>query len=340
MSHAQTAAVTQRHRIAVLALEHMMPLEICMPFVVFGAPHLAYDVVLCGRQAGLVPTDHGWPIVVELGLDAVAVADTVIVPAFRGFLDSVPDDVAEALRAAHGNGARIASICTGAFALAAAGLLDGKRATTHWCHADELSCRYPVAEIDPGVLFVDSGDVLTSAGVVSGIDLCLHLLRSDRGAAVANDIARTIVAAPYRDGGQAQFIHAAGGRGGLRRYRSHSGVGAGAPSRAADRRRSRRSRQDSAANIRAAIHRRTGRHAHPMAQQCTHRPRSRATGVHRLDHRIHQQPVRPRQPRELPSALPPRYGNQPARVSKGVYPRPSRRCFTLSLRRDVDLMID
>ena len=205
MSHAQTAAVTQRHRIAVLALEHMMPLEICMPFVVFGAPHLAYDVVLCGRQAGLVPTDHGWPIVVELGLDAVAVADTVIVPAFRGFLDSVPDDVAEALRAAHGNGARIASICTGAFALAAAGLLDGKRATTHWCHADELSCRYPVAEIDPGVLFVDSGDVLTSAGVVSGIDLCLHLLRSDRRAPLAHDIARTNVAAPNRDGGQAQI---------------------------------------------------------------------------------------------------------------------------------------
>lgn len=183
-----------------------MPLEVCMPFAVFGTPHLPYDIVLCGRQAGLVPTDHGWPIVVEDGLDILATADTVIVPAFRGFLDSVPDDVAEALRTAHDNGARIASICTGAFALAAAGLLDGKHATTHWYHADELARRYPAIEIDPNVLFVDTGDVITSAGVVSGIDLCLHLLRSDHGAAVANDIARTIVAAPHRDGGQTQFI--------------------------------------------------------------------------------------------------------------------------------------
>lgn len=206
MSHAPTAAATERHRIAVLALEHMMPLEACMPFVVFGAPHLPYDVLLCGRQTGLVPTDHGWPIAVEHGLDVLTTADTVIVPAFRGFLENVPEEVAEALRAAHRNGARLASICTGAFALAAAGLLDGKRATTHWHHADELARRCPTTEIDPDVLFVDTGDVITSAGIVSGIDLCLHLLRSDHGSAIANDIARTIVAAPYRDGGQAQFI--------------------------------------------------------------------------------------------------------------------------------------
>ncbi|MGO1236420.1 AraC family transcriptional regulator, partial [Microbacterium gubbeenense] len=186
------------HRIAVLVLDHALPLEIGMPFVVFGAPQLPYDVLLCAREPGPVATDHGWPIIIEQGLDALSTADTVIIPAYRDFLEPVPDAVIAALRAAHARGARIASICTGAFALAAAGLLDGRRATTHWYHADELARRCPTAQIDPDVLYVDSGDILTSAGVVSGIDLCLHLLRTDHGAAIANDIARTIVAAPYR----------------------------------------------------------------------------------------------------------------------------------------------
>ena len=194
------------HRIAVLVLDHALPLEIGMPFVVFGAPQLPYDVLLCAREPGPVATDHGWPIIIEQGLDALSTADTVIIPAYRDFLEPVPDAVIAALRAAHARGARIASICTGAFALAAAGLLDGRRATTHWYHADELARRCPTAQIDPDVLYVDSGDILTSAGVVSGIDLCLHLPRTDHGAAIANDIARNIVAAPYRDGGQAQFI--------------------------------------------------------------------------------------------------------------------------------------
>ncbi len=180
-----------------------------MPFVVFGAPHLDYEVMLCGRAAGPVETEHGWPVHAPFGLAAVAAADTVIVPAFRGFLDGTPEDVRDALRLAHSAGARIASICTGAFALADAGLLDGRRATTHWQYADELARRHPAADVDPDVLYVDAGDILTSAGVASGLDLCLHLLRHDRGVAAANEIARGVVAAPHRDGGQAQFIRRA-----------------------------------------------------------------------------------------------------------------------------------
>lgn len=130
------------------------------------------------------------------GLDTGATADTVIVPAYRGYLNGAPHDAAAALRQAHHNGARIASICTGAFALACAGLLDGRRATTHLRHADDLARLYPKAEVDPDVLYVDTGNILTSAGVAGGIDLCLHLLRRDHGTAIANAIAREIVAAP------------------------------------------------------------------------------------------------------------------------------------------------
>ncbi|MFC8513856.1 DJ-1/PfpI family protein [Streptomyces sp. NPDC057257] len=127
-------------------------------------------------------------------------------PAFHGSPDGVPEDVATALAQAHREGARMASICTGAFALASAGLLDGRQATTHWRYTDDLARLHPKVEVDADALYVDAGDVITSAGVASGIDLCLHLLRRDHGSAVANAVAREIVAAPHRDGGQAQFI--------------------------------------------------------------------------------------------------------------------------------------
>lgn len=178
-----------------------------MPFHVFDQPGLGYEVLLCGRTAGPIETINGWPLVAPYGLEVLATADTVVVPAFAGFPDELPPDVTEALRSAHRRGARMVSICTGAFALAAAGLLDGHRATTHWQFTDELARRHPAVEVDPDVLYVDDGTVVTSAGVASGIDLCLHLLRQDRGAATANAVARGMVAAPYRDGGQAQFIH-------------------------------------------------------------------------------------------------------------------------------------
>ncbi|WP_051792451.1 GlxA family transcriptional regulator [Amycolatopsis jejuensis] len=194
------------HRIAVLALNGVAPLEVGIPFQVFDRRDLPYDVTLCGRDAGSIATDSGWTVNATHALDAVIAADTVIVPAFRDFLAEPPDDVAAALREANRRGARIASICTAAFALASAGLLDGRRATTHWRRTDELARRYPNVAVDPAALYIDDGDIITSAGVASGIDLCLYLLRRDHGAAIANAVARDLVASPHREGGQAQFI--------------------------------------------------------------------------------------------------------------------------------------
>ncbi|SDH32184.1 Transcriptional regulator GlxA family, contains an amidase domain and an AraC-type DNA-binding HTH domain [Lentzea fradiae] len=205
-----TGSSRRRHRVAVLALDGVQPMEVGMPFQTFGLHHRHYDVILCGRSAGPVETLNGWSLVAPHGLDEVVKADTVVVPAYRGSeRDTPPDatpDVRDALREAHSRGARIATICTGAFALASTGLLDGKRATTHWLLTDELARRHPRIDVDPGVLYVDNGSLLTSAGVASGIDLCLHLLRRDCGAATATSIARGIVAAPHREGGQAQYV--------------------------------------------------------------------------------------------------------------------------------------
>ena len=198
---------TRQHHVAVLALERALPMEVGMPFQIFeDGPDLGYDVNLCGRRRGPVATTGGFTVQAVGDLTTVRGADTVIVPAFRA-PDRMPHhDVLEALRDAHAAGSRIVSICTGAFALAAAGLLDGRRATTHWRHATELAERYPAVVVDPDVLFVDEGSIVTSAGVASGIDVCLHLLRVDHGASTANRVARSIVAAPHRDGGQAQYI--------------------------------------------------------------------------------------------------------------------------------------
>lgn len=140
------------------------------------------------------------------GFEELATAGTVIVPACCNVHDAPAAELLEALRAAHERGARVVSICTGAFVLAAAGLLDGRRATTHWRHADLLAKRYPRVTVDPDVLYIDDGGVFTAAGKASGMDLCLHLVRLDHGAAVANALARRLVVPPHRDGGQAQFI--------------------------------------------------------------------------------------------------------------------------------------
>jgi transcriptional regulator GlxA family with amidase domain len=186
------------HHVTVLALADVVAFDLSTPAQVFGNEPGRYAFTACGVRAGSVPSTTGFAIDVPRGLDAVAEADTV-------------------LRAAHERGARVASICTGAFVLAQAGLLDGRRATTHWAHAERLARHYPAVTVDPGVLYVDEGDVLTSAGVAAGIDLCLHLVRRDHGAEVANAVARRIVVAPHRDGGQAQFVEAplppAGNRG-------------------------------------------------------------------------------------------------------------------------------
>ncbi len=166
-----------------------------------------YELTICGQDDAEV---GGWLRAgIRHDLTALAGADTVIIPSCRDVAQPPPRPLVEAVRAAHAAGARVASLCTGAFVLAEAGLLDGRRATTHWAHAAVLQDRYPAVSVDAGVLYVDEGDVLTSAGKAAGLDLCLHLVRTDYGAAVANALARSLVVPPHRPGGQAQFIPAA-----------------------------------------------------------------------------------------------------------------------------------
>jgi transcriptional regulator GlxA family with amidase domain len=200
------------HQVAVLALDGVVTLDLGVPPQVFGAaryPDLKrlYEVRVCTPDGGPVRAAAGFSIVPDHGLDLLDRADTVIVP---GIHVQSPDlagtpAVHEALRAAAGR-ARVMSICTGAFVLASAGLLDGRPATTHWAHAQRFRELYPEVRLDPDVLFVDDGDVLTSAGVAAGIDLCLHVVRRDHGSSVANRAARRCVVPPWRDGGQSQFI--------------------------------------------------------------------------------------------------------------------------------------
>ena len=191
----------------VLALPQTVAFDLAVPAQVFGhrdeSTH--YRLTVCAPEPGPVRTTTGFSIQVDDGLSALTTADTVVVPGYRPTV--TPDQpVLDALRDAADRGARMVSICIGAFALAAAGLLDGRRATTHWRDAAELARRYPLVQVDPDVLYVDEGQVLTSAGVAAGIDLCLHLVRRDRGSAQAARIARRMVVAPHRRGGQAQFV--------------------------------------------------------------------------------------------------------------------------------------
>lgn len=191
------------HEVAVLALDAVVPLDLAIPAQVFGNyAEVPYRVTVCAPTPS-VRTTAGFTVGAQAGLEALAWADTVIVPGFSPHL-RVPDEpVLEALHAAPG---RMVSICTGAFALAAAGRLDGRRATTHWRDAADLAARFPRVEVEPDVLYIDTGDVLTSAGVAAGLDLCLHILRRDQGAALAASIARRIVVPPHREGGQAQYV--------------------------------------------------------------------------------------------------------------------------------------
>ncbi|MFD6754836.1 MULTISPECIES: transcriptional regulator FtrA [Micromonospora] len=197
--------------VAVLAYPGMSVFETGIVTEVFGLPRPElgvpwYDLRLCAERPGPVPVIGGATLHSPYGLDVLAEAATVIVPGVGDVHATPSAHLVAALRHAHRAGARLMSICSGAFALAAAGLLDGRRATTHWRYADLLARRYPAVTVDPDVLYVDDGDVLTSAGSAAGLDLCVHVVRRDHGAAVANAVARRLVTAPHRDGGQAQFI--------------------------------------------------------------------------------------------------------------------------------------
>jgi transcriptional regulator GlxA family with amidase domain len=186
----------------------MLHFELALAQEVFGSAPAAvpgpwYDVSVCGTHAVRVGRFLLEP---DRGLDRLAHADTVVVPALADIDEDPPADLVEAVRAAHASGARVVSLCTGAFVLAAAGLLDGLSATTHWAHTEELAARYPRVRVDPDVLYVDNGSVLTSAGKAAAMDLCLHLVRRDHGSVIANVVARRLVVPPHRPGGQAQFV--------------------------------------------------------------------------------------------------------------------------------------
>ncbi|MGW7542059.1 GlxA family transcriptional regulator [Streptomyces sp. NPDC054770] len=199
---------TRPHRVVVLALDGVYPFELGIPNRVFPGVPGAYDVVTCAATDDrTVATNADFTVTVGHGPEALESADTVVVPPYdmARITQELPEPVAAALARIR-PGTRIVSICTGAFALAAAGMLDGRPATTHWALAPRFRRMFPHVALDPDVLFIDDGDVLTSAGAASGVDVCLHIVRSDHGSAVANSVARMCVVPPWREGGQAQYI--------------------------------------------------------------------------------------------------------------------------------------
>lgn len=197
------------HNVCVVAYPGLLLFDLATPMEIFGRVRLpdgrpGYRVDVCGTPGEI--SSAGIRLTVPKGLDHLAFADTIVVPGAADPEAPIPEELLIALRDAAAHGTRIASICVGAFTLAAAGLLDGRRATTHWTATDAFRRHYPAVELDPAVLFVDSGQILTSAGASAGIDLCLHMVRSDYGAAVAADAARSAVVPLQREGGQAQYI--------------------------------------------------------------------------------------------------------------------------------------
>lgn len=197
--------------IAVVAFDGISPFHLTVPCVVFaedrreiGMPR--FDVRVCGVERRRLATSAGFAIEAPHGLDGLAGAGIVIVPSWRDPNERPPEKLLAALRSARERGARVIGLCLGAFVLAEAGLLDGRRATTHWAWAEAFAQRFPQVELDAGALYVDEGDVLTSAGTAAGIDCCLHLVREQLGAELANRLARRLVVSPHRPGGQAQFI--------------------------------------------------------------------------------------------------------------------------------------
>lgn len=199
----------RRHVVAVPVLPGVTLFETAVAYEVFGVDRSEltpewYEFRFVAATRGRIRTEGGFLLDTAYGLDALETADTVIVPPCEDGVGTEP--LRAALRAAHARGARIASICTGAFVLAEAGLLDGRRATTHWAHTDELAERFPAVSVDPCVLYVEDGNIYTAAGTASGIDLCLHLVRCDFGTEIANAVARRMVVPPHRDGGQAQYV--------------------------------------------------------------------------------------------------------------------------------------
>jgi AraC family transcriptional regulator, transcriptional activator FtrA len=213
LSSAHSIDLREReHTVAIVVYDGTTAFELGIACEIFGDHWQEilgvpwYRSYVSALTPGPVTVDAGFQLQVEYGRERIISADTVIV--LPSVATEVPAGVAAALRCAHSRGSRLVSLCTGAFALAAAGLLDGRRATTHWTECGDLARRYPKVAVDPGVLFVDEGDICTSAGSAAGIDLCLHLVRQDYGTEIATQLARQLVVAPQREGGQAQYINA------------------------------------------------------------------------------------------------------------------------------------
>lgn len=196
--------------IALLAYDGVNAFELGLALEVFGLPNMGpdwYRLAVCAERPG-VPLAAGGAvkIVADTGFSFLRQAGTIIVPGWNDIDAAPPEPVLDALRRAHARGIRIASICSGVFVMAAAGLLDGRRVAAHWANADALMLRYPSLRVDSKVLYVDDGDIMSSAGRAAGLDLCVHIVRKDFGPEIANEVARRLVTPAHREGGQAQFI--------------------------------------------------------------------------------------------------------------------------------------
>ena len=199
------------HRVVALVYDRLATFEFAIAVEVFGLPRPElpvpwYRFSVCSLDGKPARATGGIRVTADSGLRAMASADTIVIPGWRDPDEAPPAALLDALRRANRRGARVMSICSGVFVLAAAGLLDGRRATTHWRYADQLRERYPRIRVEPDVLYVDERNILTSAGSAAGIDLCLHVVRTDYGADIANQVARRLVVPPHRDGGQAQYV--------------------------------------------------------------------------------------------------------------------------------------
>lgn len=197
------------HTVAVVAFDRISPFHLSVPCVVFGDHHPGvppFELQVCAAEAGLLRTTAGFRVAVDHGLEALERAQTVIVPSWRDPMERPSEPLLAALVAARDRGAQMVGLCLGAFVLAEAGLLAGRRATTHWAWAEQFAARYPDVQVDADVLYVEDGSLLTSAGTTAGIDCCLHLLRLQYGSEIANSVARRLVMPPHRQGGQAQYV--------------------------------------------------------------------------------------------------------------------------------------
>ena len=197
--------------VAVIAFNGISPFHLAVPCAIFGEDRTSagiprFELLVCAAEDGVLQTTAGFSIETRHGLNELSKAATIIVPSWRDPAEQPSQALLDALRQASQHGARIVGLCLGSFVLAAAGLLDGRPATTHWLWADELARRYPLIRVNPDVLYVDDGEIITSAGTAAGIDCCLHILRRQYGAKIANDVARRMVVPPHRQGGQAQYI--------------------------------------------------------------------------------------------------------------------------------------